>query len=110
MTGGSFPRSFLIPGTDTSLRVGGEVRLSIDYFLSGGGQNANAIPTNTLGSGGILETTPLSTGGKRFPGPALVPLDFNRSRSRFITFVPRESRIHFETRTPTAWGEATTIL
>src|SRR5438045_2066679 len=24
--GGSFPRSFLIPGTDTSLRIGGEIR------------------------------------------------------------------------------------
>ena len=28
MTGGSFPRSFLIPGTDTSIRVGGEIRLA----------------------------------------------------------------------------------
>src|SRR5690242_13141178 len=36
MTGGSFPRSFIIPGTDTSLRIGGEVRVSVDYFLSGG--------------------------------------------------------------------------
>src|SRR5690242_14547928 len=27
MTGGSFPRSFLIPGTDTSIRVGGEIRM-----------------------------------------------------------------------------------
>ena len=26
MLGGSFPRSFLIPGTDTSIRVGGEIR------------------------------------------------------------------------------------
>ena len=26
MMGGSFPRSFLIPGTDTSIRVGGEIR------------------------------------------------------------------------------------
>ena len=110
VTGGSFPRSFVIPGTDTSLRIGGEVRLSVDYLLSGGGQNANAIPTNTLGNSGILEGTPLTTGGKTVPGLSLVPLDFNRSRSHFITFVPRESRIHFETRTPTAWGEAATVF
>ena len=28
MAGGSFPRSFLIPGTDTSLRVGGQLSTS----------------------------------------------------------------------------------
>src|SRR4051794_13407624 len=26
IVGGSFPRSFLVPGTDTSIRVGGEIR------------------------------------------------------------------------------------
>ena len=28
IVGGSFPRSFLVPGTDTSIRVGGEIRHS----------------------------------------------------------------------------------
>src|ERR1700760_3901055 len=32
--GGSFPRSFLIPGTDTSIRVGGFVDLTSLYFLN----------------------------------------------------------------------------
>src|ERR1044072_9686237 len=36
LVGGSFPRSFLIPGTDTSLRVGGEIRLNHPYFFNGG--------------------------------------------------------------------------
>ena len=36
MTGGSFPRSFLIPGTDTSIRVGGEIRMSALYWIDGG--------------------------------------------------------------------------
>ncbi len=31
--GGSFPRSFLIPGTDTSIRVGGFIDLTSLYFL-----------------------------------------------------------------------------
>src|SRR5215469_14621643 len=31
--GGSFPRSFLIPGTDTSIRVGGFVAETINYFI-----------------------------------------------------------------------------
>ena len=36
MVGGSFPRSFLIPGTDTSIRVGGFVDETIDYWIQGG--------------------------------------------------------------------------
>ena len=36
MVGGSFPRSFLIPGTDTSIRVGGFADLTIDYYLQNG--------------------------------------------------------------------------
>src|SRR5437763_6265951 len=32
IVGGSFPRSFLIPGTDTSIRVGGEIRTTLTYF------------------------------------------------------------------------------
>ena len=60
VTGGSFPRSFIIPGTDTSIRIGGEVRLSVDYITQGGGNNINAVPTNTLGVAGLLESTPLN--------------------------------------------------
>src|ERR1700726_3837286 len=33
--GGSFPRSFLIPGTDTSIRVGGFVDYTALYYLEG---------------------------------------------------------------------------
>src|SRR5579872_7576454 len=33
---GSFPRSFLIPGTETSLRVGGVIREVADYWFNGG--------------------------------------------------------------------------
>src|SRR5580658_5241245 len=35
LTSGSFPRSFLIPGTDTSLFVGGEINLTGLYFFTG---------------------------------------------------------------------------
>jgi hypothetical protein len=98
VTGGSFPRSFIIPGTDTSIRIGGEVRLSVDYITQGGGNNINAVPTNTLGVAGLLESTPLNNG------------DSNHSRSSFVFFSPRESRIRIETRTPTALGEAGTVF
>ena len=110
VTGGSFPRSFVIPGTDTSLRVGGEARLSIDYLLSGGGNGINGLPTNTLGSGGLLETTPLASGGHIVPGIGAAPVDLGHSRDHFIMFSPRESRLHIETRTPTEFGEAGTVF
>src|SRR5579872_7171898 len=35
-TAGSFPRSILIPGTDTSLKVYGQITEVIDYWMSGG--------------------------------------------------------------------------
>ena len=39
IVGGSFPRSFLVPGTDTSIRVGGTIAETADYFFSGGNPN-----------------------------------------------------------------------
>src|SRR5437762_13854085 len=36
---GSFPRSFLIPGTDTSIRVGGFIDETLDYWFAGGPPN-----------------------------------------------------------------------
>src|SRR5712692_4787638 len=32
---GSFPRSFLIPGTDTSMRIGGQAVGSVLWFIKG---------------------------------------------------------------------------
>jgi hypothetical protein len=114
LTGGSFPRSFIIPGTETSLRVGGEARLSVDYLLSGGGQNANGVPTNTIGESGLLEATPLDIHGQMVPGlptPGnVVPVNLQHSRSHFVMFTPRETRLHIKTRTPTVWGKASTVI
>src|ERR1700752_2300006 len=42
---GSFPRSFLIPGTDTSIRVGGFVDETLDYYFVGGQPNGNQTTT-----------------------------------------------------------------
>jgi hypothetical protein len=75
VTGGSFPRSFVIPGTDTSIRIGGEVRLSIDHITSGGGNNINAVPTNTIGVAGLLETTPLNNGDTNHGQPRHLQAD-----------------------------------
>src|SRR6516165_11005951 len=35
VVGGSFPRSFLIPGTDTSLRIGGFANASALWYIKG---------------------------------------------------------------------------
>src|SRR5579875_3414888 len=69
---GSYPRSFLIPGTNTSLRIGGDMDLQVGWYLKGGG--------------------------------------FTGQSGRVFTMTPRQSRIHITTRTPTAWGEATTFF
>src|SRR5579884_4273655 len=36
---GSFPRSFLIPGTNTSIQIGGYVNLDAAYWINGGNPN-----------------------------------------------------------------------
>ncbi len=94
MMGGSFPRSFLIPGTDTSIRVGGEIRANALYFITGGAPNA--ISTNA-GSTGQLNNIPLN-GAQASRGHSTFQLS------------PQQSKVNFETRTPTAWGEARTFL
>jgi hypothetical protein len=60
-TGGSFPRSFLIPGTQTSIRVGGFIDETIDYYLQNGPANGN--PSTTLGINGNLTAQPLDIHG-----------------------------------------------
>src|SRR5579864_2109576 len=97
-TAGSFPRSILIPGTDTSLKVYGQITEILDYWMSGG--NPNASPFNTtIGDNGQVAALPLNNGG---PAKA-------RSNGIFMQS-PRESKIGFETRTPTPFGEARTVM
>src|SRR6185437_12523544 len=41
VSGGSFPRSILIPGTETSLKIYGQISEVMDYWMSGGNPNAS---------------------------------------------------------------------
>src|SRR5262245_8171676 len=66
MSGGSFPRSFLIPGTATSSRVGGFVDETFDYWFQNGPANGNA--STTLGATGQLTSQPLDVHGQTVPG------------------------------------------
>jgi hypothetical protein len=97
VTAGSYPRSILIPGTDTSIKVYGIIRETTDYWMSGGPPNGSPQSTN-IGATGQLEAVPL--GGT-----------VARARSNGIfQSSPKESLIGFETRTPTPLGEARTLM
>ena len=105
MHGGSFPRSFLIPGTDTSIRVGGEIRMLSLYWITGGNPNGNSASTNA-GTTGQLNNIPLigyAAGIDRRILPA------ERSDG-VLNMSPQQSKLSVETRTPTAWGEARSFL
>jgi hypothetical protein len=107
--GGSFPRSFLIPGTDTSIRLGGFVDYTALYFLQGANSGNPGTPTTNAGQNGNLNGVPV---GQMFvPGLGIVPQATNHSRgSGVFESGPDQSRIDIETRTPTAWGEARTFF
>jgi len=111
-TAGSFPRSFLIPGTDTSLRVGGFVDITILDFLNGGGAVPGSNYGSNAGQNGNLHSLPVGAGfvpGLGFSNPNAV----NRAPTRnngVLEFSPQQTRINVETRTPTSWGEARTFF
>jgi hypothetical protein len=108
IVGGSFPRSFLVPGTDTSIRVGGEIRLVTDYYFSGGNPNQGTPWNTTVGDNGQAQSVPLNI---HVPVPIGTGGAVARARSNSIFGMsPRESKLFIETRTPTAWGEARTYM
>jgi hypothetical protein len=112
IVGGSFPRSFLIPGTDTSIRVGGAITVNVMYFFNGGNPNQTTNTTTNFGNNGATNTAPLHVHFAPAVG-GVFPLATNaaRSRSGSLTFIsPQQSKVNFETRTPTAWGEARTFM
>src|SRR5947208_4754651 len=100
VTVGSFPRSFLIPGTETSLRIGGFVDTHVMWWFNGAqngsalnGQGGNPGPrTDGLGGTGGLPSIPLNNA-------------VGHSRSGTFDISSRFSRLLFDARTPTAWGE-----
>ncbi len=108
--GGSFPRSFLVPGTDTSIRVGGFVDVTGMYWLNGASSGSPGRPTSNALQNGNLPGLPLN-------GPIVVPglpiqansAAHSRGNGVFM-FSPQQSRFNVETRTPTAWGEARTFF
>ncbi len=112
MAGGSFPRSFLIPGTDTSIRVGGFVDITILDFLQGGGAVPGSNYGSNSGQNGNLHSIPLTGGyvpGLGFTNPNATNVAPTRNNG-ILEFSPQQTRVNIETRTPTGWGEARTFF
>jgi Porin subfamily len=84
--GGSFPGSFLVPGTNTSIKIGGFVKIVGIYDMSARGGDTIAI-----------DAIPLR-------GSAASPL---HGATRFHA---RQTNLSFDTRTPTAYGDLTTFI
>jgi hypothetical protein len=112
IVGGSFPRSFLIPGTETSIRIGGMAIETIDYYLQNG--PPNGLPNVVVGTTGNLGTQALDVHGQVVPGYGkgfVVPVQIDHSRGNGIFIqTPQESRFNVETRTPTPLGESRTFI
>jgi hypothetical protein len=101
VTSGSFPRSFLVPGTDTSIRIGGFANVVAQWYASGANQGGSLN-----GQGGINNNTFFDGPGGTGNLPN-IPLNNTPQHSRGNAFdlSPRTSRLLFDARTPTAWGE-----
>jgi Porin subfamily len=110
LVGGSFPRSFLIPGTDTSIRVGGEIRVNATFWFNGRTPNQAPPSTNVLNNGG-LNAVPVQIHNAIVGGVVVPSSNPTRSRdSSVFTLSPQQTKFNFETRTPTAFGEARTFI
>jgi hypothetical protein len=107
---GSFPRSFVIPGTEVSLCVGGQGVGSMIWYMKGqavggglGGQGGfNETYMDGQGGTGNLPSIPLNT--HTFSNTA-APVGFSHSRSSEWDFSGKQSRFYFDARTPSPYGE-----
>jgi len=101
--GGSFPQSFLVPGTNTSLSVYGVVKATFQY--NGGGQHDG--DTQTTGG------TPFHVSQLALQGGGIAGTNANNQDSSLhggLRGFGKSSTLTFETRTPTDLGEVKTVL
>src|SRR5439155_18265498 len=100
---GSFPRSFLIPGTDTSLRIRGFGNARVTWYMRGV-QPSNALFGN---AGPNLDRQEGSGGTGNLPNiPLNTSLNAAHSRSEAFFITGKSTRLFVDARTPTAWGAA----
>jgi hypothetical protein len=105
---GSFPGSFLVPGTQTSLKVGGYIKLDYTYdFGAQQGINGGAGPIGTALDSGRIHACGDGDSGDVC---AAVPADSGHHIHGTSQMTASESRFNIETRTPTAYGELKTFI
>jgi hypothetical protein len=97
---GSFPGSFLVPGTQTSFRVAGYVKLDYAYDFG---------PTQNIRGGVDFSSIPFDSGFSTVLGGKLLA-DAKHHIHGDSQFTASQSRFNIETRTPTAYGEMKTFI
>ena len=96
---GSFPLSFIVPGTSTSLHVGGFIQLDATYDMSAFGNSASP------GAHDNLAPESVGVDGNGFGAPAAGHHDHGVFRT-----TAQNTRFLVETRTPSAYGEIKTFI
>jgi len=56
VTAGSFPRSILIPGTDTSIKIYGQITEILDYWMDGANPNPGTPANSTVSDNGQVQS------------------------------------------------------
>jgi hypothetical protein len=92
---GDKPRSWKLPGTNTSMNVGGFVKMSVLWDFGQSGQGSGTTTTEGIGAG-------------------VYPVEGSQSDNIFnggnFQFTARRSRFWIQTWTPTDWGELRTYI
>jgi hypothetical protein len=96
---GSFPQSFIVPGTNTSLHVGGFIQMDVTYDMSAFGNASSPGALDNLAPESVELT------GNGIPGNPAGHTDHGVWR-----WTAQNSRPYIETRTPTAYGELKTYV
>ena len=109
---GSFPGSFLVPGTQTSFKVGGYVKFDYTYdFGQQMGINGGASPFGVAFDSGVSHFLDFNAGNASFfVNTITIAEDKGHQIHGNSQMTASESRFNFETRTPTAYGELKTFI
>ena len=89
VTGGAFPGSWKLPGSDTSISFSGYVKADAFFTMN--------APSTAIGDSFVLSAIPIKSSAANSQGG-----DYRMHA--------RQSRIRFETRTPTDWGNLVTRI
>jgi hypothetical protein len=93
---GDKPRSWKLPGTNTSMNIGGFIKFSANWALDGGSPRDGGTNRDAIAMYGLLNADGSNAD--------------NRFNDGHWTFQARRSRFWIQTWTPTDWGELRTYL